>query len=235
MLAAVRRETFGAAPTLSAAAAVVAVPTPSTTTTSGTTGTVDPASAITRSPTIAAAVPQTTLPTDLTALFQQVVYTPIHTVVEDWIDSDLGQAVDGVINTLAGSYVIGNGVTGTAAHPTGGAGGWLLGDGGAGWTSTEAVLPVGQVAPPDCWAMGAPVAPLVPAPRVASVVQAEGSWASGVLEAPVVPASLVVSAVLVAEVEPEPACCSASEATAATAVMAPMVAEAATAVTARRC
>lgn len=137
MLAAVRRETFGAAPTLSAAAAAVAVPTPSTTTTSGTTGTVDPASAITRSPTIAAAVPQTTLPTDLTALFQQVVYTPIHTVVEDWIDSDLGQAVDGVINTLAGSYVIGNGVTGTAAHPTGGAGGWLLGDGGAGWTSTE--------------------------------------------------------------------------------------------------
>jgi endoglycosylceramidase len=120
MLAAARRETFSAAPTLSAAAAAVAVSAPSTSTTNGSSGAVDPASAITRSPTIAAAAPQTTLPTDLTALFNQVVYTPIHTVVENWIDSDLGQAVDGVINALAGSYVIGDGVAGTAAHPIGG-------------------------------------------------------------------------------------------------------------------
>jgi endoglycosylceramidase len=75
--------------------------------------------------------------TTLTGLFQQVVYTSVHIVVEDWIDSGLGQQVDGLINTLAGSYVIGNGAPGTADAPTGGAGGWLFGDGGAGWHSDE--------------------------------------------------------------------------------------------------
>jgi endoglycosylceramidase len=81
---------------------------------------------------------QTASSTTLTGLFQQVVYAPVHTVVEDWISSGLGQQVDGLINALAGSYVIGNGAGGTAANPTGGAAGWLLGDGGAGWDSTEA-------------------------------------------------------------------------------------------------
>jgi endoglycosylceramidase len=74
----------------------------------------------------------------LTGLFQQVVYTPAHTVLEDWIDSGLGQQVDGLINMLAGSYVIGNGTAGTAANPTGGAAGWLFGDGGGGWDSIQA-------------------------------------------------------------------------------------------------
>ncbi len=114
MLAAARREKFGAAPKLSTAA--------STVTNGLATG----------------AIPQTALPTNLTAAFQQFIYTPIHTGVENWIDSGLGQQVDGLINTLAGSYVIGNGAAGTAADPTGGAAGWLLGDGGAGWDSTEA-------------------------------------------------------------------------------------------------
>jgi endoglycosylceramidase len=77
-------------------------------------------------------------PINPTIVFQQLVYTPIHTVVEAWIDSDLGQQVDGVINTLAGSYVIGDGTAGTATNPNGGAGGWLLGDGGAGWAGAEA-------------------------------------------------------------------------------------------------
>ena len=40
-----------------------------------------------------------------------------------------GQQVDGLINALAGSYVIGNGAGGTVANPSGGAAGWLLGDG----------------------------------------------------------------------------------------------------------
>ncbi|MET0700725.1 MAG: cellulase family glycosylhydrolase [Mycobacterium sp.] len=80
---------------------------------------------------------QPAVPTNPTVAFQQLVYTPVHAVVEAWIDSDFGQQVDGVINTLAGSYVIGNGTAGTATHPDGGAGGWLLGDGGAGWVSTE--------------------------------------------------------------------------------------------------
>lgn len=84
-----------------------------------------------------AAVTQPT-PTEATAWFQQTVYAPVHEGVQNWIDSDLGQQVDGAINTLAGSYVIGNGADGTAADPDGGAGGWLLGDGGDGWTSTAA-------------------------------------------------------------------------------------------------
>jgi endoglycosylceramidase len=77
------------------------------------------------------------LPADPASAFQALVYNPIHTGAQNWIDSPLGQSVDGVINTLAGTYVIGDGSTGTAAHPNGGAGGWLLGDGGAGWNSTK--------------------------------------------------------------------------------------------------
>lgn len=77
-------------------------------------------------------------PTDATAWFQQAVYTPVHDGIQNWIDSDLGRQVDGAINTVAGSYVIGNGADGTAANPDGGAGGWLLGDGGDGWSSTAA-------------------------------------------------------------------------------------------------
>ena len=134
-----------------------------------------------------------------------------------------------------GSYVIGNGVTGTAANPTGGAGGWLLGDGGAGWTSTEVGVAGGAGGAAGLLGNGG-AGGAAGAGAAGGIGGAGGVFMGiGGAGAPVVPASLVVSAVLVAEVEPEPACCSASEATAATAVMAPMVAEAATAVTARRC
>ncbi|HEX5143190.1 MAG TPA: hypothetical protein VFW21_04915, partial [Mycobacterium sp.] len=78
------------------------------------------------------------LPTNATAWFQQLIYVPIHYVVELWINSYIGSRVDGVINKLAGTYVIGDGASGTADHHDGGAGGWLLGDGGDGWNSTEA-------------------------------------------------------------------------------------------------
>ncbi|MCV7177375.1 cellulase family glycosylhydrolase [Mycolicibacterium sphagni] len=81
----------------------------------------------------AAARRETEGPTDV---LHQMIYVPIHTGVEKWIASDAGQRVDAVINTLAGSYVIGDGAVGTEAHPNGGAGGWLAGDGGAGWDST---------------------------------------------------------------------------------------------------
>ncbi len=84
------------------------------------------------SPALTAATP------DFTELFNQYVYTPTHTAIEDWINSNLGQQVDGFINSAAGSYVIGNGAPGTEADPSGGAGGWLFGDGGPGWNSTEA-------------------------------------------------------------------------------------------------
>lgn len=66
------------------------------------------------------------------------IYAPVHNVGQLWITSQVGQATDSFINTVAGSYVIGNGAPGTAAHPDGGAGGWLLGDGGDGFDSVTA-------------------------------------------------------------------------------------------------
>jgi endoglycosylceramidase len=74
---------------------------------------------------------------DFSDLFNQFVYTPTHTALEDWITSDLGHQVDSFINSVVGSDVIGNGAPGTEADHTGGAGGWLFGDGGAGWNSTD--------------------------------------------------------------------------------------------------
>ncbi|OQZ98050.1 cellulase family glycosylhydrolase [Mycolicibacter algericus] len=63
-------------------------------------------------------------------------YALLHDATQKWIDSDLGSQVNGVINTLFGSTVIGNGIDGTQDNPDGGDGGWLFGDGGAGWNST---------------------------------------------------------------------------------------------------
>ena len=85
-----------------------------------------------------AAVAQISVPPNLTGVFQHLVYTPLHVVVQAWIVSEVGRQVDDFINTAAGSYVIGNGAAGTETHLDGGAGGWLLGDGGAGWDSTAA-------------------------------------------------------------------------------------------------
>ncbi|OYN82367.1 endoglycoceramidase [Mycolicibacterium sphagni] len=92
-------------------------------------------SAATTSPSASAA--HIVVPPNLTAVFQQVIYTPLHAVVQAWILSQIGRQVDDFINTATGSFVIGNGADGTDSHPDGGAGGWLLGDGGAGWDSTE--------------------------------------------------------------------------------------------------
>ncbi len=83
-------------------------------------------------------VTPTATPVTVTSLVEQFLYLPIHFIVEAWINSDIGRVVDGIVNTLAGSYVIGDGADGTADHPDGGSGGWLLGDGGDGWTSTLA-------------------------------------------------------------------------------------------------
>jgi endoglycosylceramidase len=77
-------------------------------------------------------------PPDFAELFNQFVYAPTHTAVESWINSDVGQQVDGFINSVTGSYVIGNGAPGTEADPNGGVAGWLFGDGGPGWNSTDA-------------------------------------------------------------------------------------------------
>jgi endoglycosylceramidase len=75
---------------------------------------------------------------DFSELFNQFVYTPTHTALEDWINSNVGQQVDGFINSVTDSYAIGDGAPGTEADPVGGTAGWLFGDGGTGWNSTEA-------------------------------------------------------------------------------------------------
>lgn len=92
--------------------------------------------------TAAAAAPRT--PLNPVAVVDKAVYTPLHTVAESWIHSAAGQRVNGVINTIARSYVIGDGAPGTEDHPDGGAAGWLFGDGGAGWESTQAGKPGGN-------------------------------------------------------------------------------------------
>jgi len=111
-----------------------------------TTGT-SPAAAVAAVPSILTPAAPTTAastPSNPAAWFQALLYNPLHTGIEGWINSPLGQGVDGVINRLAGTYVIGNGRTGIATAPNGTAGGWLLGDGGAGWDSTQDGLPGGN-------------------------------------------------------------------------------------------
>ena len=70
--------------------------------------------------------------------FQQGLYQPVHTFVQDWINSPFGESVDGDINSLFQTPsnvcgVICDGVPGTETDPTGGNGGLLAGDGGAGY------------------------------------------------------------------------------------------------------
>jgi hypothetical protein len=70
--------------------------------------------------------------------FQEGLYQPVETFVQDWINSPLGQFVDGDVNSLFHTPsdvcgVICDGIAGTEADPTGGGGGLLLGDGGAGY------------------------------------------------------------------------------------------------------
>ena len=72
------------------------------------------------------------------SLFQQYIYDPLHTAVEDWINSSFGEQFDSFINTTSGEFLIGSGAPGTEADPNGGAGGLWLGDGGNGWNSDEA-------------------------------------------------------------------------------------------------
>ena len=81
---------------------------------------------------------------DWVSLFQQDVYIPLHAAAEQWIGSAVGTKVDNFVNTLFGSEIIGNGAPGTQADPDGGAGGWLFGDGGAGWDSTESGIAGGS-------------------------------------------------------------------------------------------
>jgi endoglycosylceramidase len=83
--------------------------------------------------------------------FQQFIYTPLHTAIENWIGSDLGEQVDGVINQIFGTSIIGDGADGTAAHPDGGAGGLLFGDGGNGYDESGNAGVTGGAGGPASW------------------------------------------------------------------------------------
>lgn len=89
-----------------------------------------------------------TLDTSLASGFQTLLYGPIHTAGNAWISSPYGQALDPIINgptsMLFGRALIGHGAPGTAANPNGGAGGFLFGDGGAGYSATAGVTPGGN-------------------------------------------------------------------------------------------
>lgn len=93
-----------------------------------------------------AAVVQTLAGVDaaVAAGFQVVVYGPVHTAGQAWMASPFGQTIDPIINAptgqLFGRDLIGNGAAGTAANPSGGAGGLLFGDGGAGYSPTAGTV-----------------------------------------------------------------------------------------------
>ncbi|RAU94474.1 hypothetical protein DQP56_17630, partial [Mycolicibacter senuensis] len=72
-------------------------------------------------------------PFDAAALFDQLIYDPLHAQLQAWITSPFGEQINDGINQLLGSYVIGNGLDGTAENPNGGAGGLWFGDGGNGY------------------------------------------------------------------------------------------------------
>ena len=74
----------------------------------------------------------------------QAIYLPLHGVGEAYIASPLGKAIDPIINAptqlLFHRDLIGNGIAGTLTHPNGGPGGFLFGDGGAGYDAAGGVL-----------------------------------------------------------------------------------------------
>ena len=113
----------------------------------GAASSVDPASSLDAALGAASSVDPanaTAATTDLTQLYDTYVYEPSHTFDQRWIDGTtfLGQLTvqyDNFVNSLdPGTLLIGNGADGTAADPTGGAGGLFFGDGGTGFDSGTA-------------------------------------------------------------------------------------------------
>ncbi len=78
---------------------------------------------------------------DVAALVQNWVYNPLYTGIDWLVSNSLMAPVVDVYNQISGALglglMIGDGADGTAEHVAGGAGGWLFGDGGAGWDNTE--------------------------------------------------------------------------------------------------
>src|SRR6185437_49137 len=80
---------------------------------------------------------------DPAAMFDTMIWDPIHTAEQDWITSPLGIQVDDEINALSGQFLIGDGANGvdggTLTEATGGNGGLWFGDGGSGATDADGV------------------------------------------------------------------------------------------------
>jgi hypothetical protein len=78
----------------------------------------------------------------LAVLSQTEFYKPLYAADQAGINTLLGEEFDNAINPLFAMNdfygLICNGTPGTEADPTGGNGELFFGDGGAGWTSTEA-------------------------------------------------------------------------------------------------
>lgn len=70
----------------------------------------------------------------------QAIYLPLHALDEAWINSPFGQLGDPAYTTpfelLTGRGLIESGLPATAQEPGGGDGGWLFGDGGAGYDAS---------------------------------------------------------------------------------------------------
>ncbi len=101
---------------------------------------IDPSFALENAATAAALAEPATAAGSATSadLAQSYAFAPLETAEQAWIASPTGEQIDNVLNATFGEFLIGNGAAGTEADPTGGAGGLLFGDGGAGWNSTEA-------------------------------------------------------------------------------------------------
>lgn len=69
----------------------------------------------------AALVPMSAAASDpFSDLFNTLFYEPMHTSIENWINSPLGLQVNGAINSMFGVYLIGDGADGTPDNPNGG-------------------------------------------------------------------------------------------------------------------
>lgn len=87
-------------------------------------------------------------PSAIDNMFQQDFYLPLHTALENWLPSPSGQQFDNAINPLLATSnscgLICNGTPGTVDDPEGGHGGFLFGDGGAGYNSATAGVAGGE-------------------------------------------------------------------------------------------
>ncbi|WP_197507570.1 potassium-transporting ATPase subunit KdpA, partial [Mycobacterium sp. ACS4331] len=76
---------------------------------------------------------------DPTQIVNWLIYQPIHAIGQQfWIVSPIGSGIAGLINTISGQYLIGNGADGTIDNPDGGDGGRWFGDGGDGYDGVAA-------------------------------------------------------------------------------------------------